>query len=332
MNKYYDVSDLLSYNKILNFVIGQRGGGKTFSAKKWCVNDFIKSGGKNQFVWVRRYKTEMKKLKTSFWDDIISTGIFKDVEFSVNGDKLMINGEVSGYLVPLSTSQQMKSSSYPNVTKIIYDEFVIEKSSLRYLSNEVESFLSLMDTIIRDRDNCRAVLIANNIQVTNPYFDYFKIRGDQSKRFVKKDDMIIEFYTNEVYAEERIKTRFGRLIKDTEYGEFSLYNKPLLDNPLFIEQRTKQARFCYALLWKGVYIGVWKDNKQDKLYLSDKYDRDGLVFTLTTDDHQPKMLYLKQFKNMANIKALKYAYSVGSLCFENQMIKRYFIDEILSCI
>ena len=80
MNKYYDISDLLSYNKILNFVIGQRGGGKTFCAKKWCINDFIKSGGKNQFVWVRRYKTEMKKLKTSLKMPVLIISSQNDVE------------------------------------------------------------------------------------------------------------------------------------------------------------------------------------------------------------------------------------------------------------
>ena len=47
MSKYYDISTLLSYNKILNFIIGQRGGGKTFGAKKWCINDFLKK--ENQF-------------------------------------------------------------------------------------------------------------------------------------------------------------------------------------------------------------------------------------------------------------------------------------------
>ena len=51
MSKYYDISTLLSYNKILNFIIGQRGGGKTFGAKKWCINDFLKK--ENQFIWVR---------------------------------------------------------------------------------------------------------------------------------------------------------------------------------------------------------------------------------------------------------------------------------------
>lgn len=330
MSKYYDLSGLLSYNKILNFVIGQRGGGKTFASKKWCINDFLKTG--REFVWVRRYKTELRKLKNNFWNDIIGSGLFPDVEFSVKGTTLYINNKICGYLVALSTSAQEKSTAYPNVTKIIFDEFMVDKGQIRYLPDEVDTFLNLMDTIIRDRNNCRAVLIANNIQVTNPYFDYFKIRGDQTKRFVTSDSICIEFYTGDVYAQERLKTKFGQLIKDTEYGDFSLYNQPLLDNPQFIGERTKNSVFCYALLWKGVYLGVWIDHKQDVLYLSDKYDKSGLIFSLTTDDHQPKMLYLKQFKQLSQIKQLKYAYSVGSLIFENQMIKRYFLDEILTHI
>lgn len=330
MNKYYNLSDLLSYNRILNFVIGQRGGGKTFSAKKWCINDFLKNG--KEFVWVRRYKTELKRLKNNFWNDIISSGIYPEVEFSVKGQNLYINNKLCGYLIALSTSAQEKSSSYPNVNKIIFDEFMVDKGQIRYLPDEVDTFLNLMDTVIRDRDDCRALLIANNIQVTNPYFDYFKIRGDQTKRFVSTDNLCIEFYTGDVYAQERLKTRFGQLIKDTEYGDFSLYNQPLLDNPHFVGPRPKTSVFCYALLWKGVYLGVWVDHKEDKLYLSDKYDKSGLIFSLTTDDHQPKLLYLRNFKQLSQIKQLKYAYSVGSLIFENQMIKRYFLDEILTHI
>lgn len=331
MSKYYDISGLLSHNKIMNFIIGQRGGGKTFSAKKWCINDFLKRG--NEFVWVRRYKTEIKNLKQNFWNDIIHEGLFPNTEFSIKGNNLFINNKLCGYLVALSSYQNIKSSSFPKVTKIIFDEFVPENG--RYLpgvNNEVEVFLNLMDTIIRDRANCRAVLIANNIQITNKYFEFFKIRGDQTKRFVQKDSCVIEFYANDEYANERLKTPFGQLINGTTYGDFSLHNQSLLDNPLFIQEKPKHAVFIYAILWRGIYFGIWKDAKQDVLYFSDKYDQYGLIISMTTDDHQPKMLYIKDFKNMSQIKTLRYAYSVGSLYFENQRVKRYFLDEILAYI
>ena len=51
---YYDFSKLVSYNALLSFVIGERGVGKTFGAKKFVINDFLKNG--NQFVYLRRYK------------------------------------------------------------------------------------------------------------------------------------------------------------------------------------------------------------------------------------------------------------------------------------
>ena len=332
MPKYYDISTILSYNKILNFIIGQRGGGKTFGAKKWVINDFLKKG--NEFIWIRHFKQEIKQLKRNFWDDIIHSGLYPDVEFSISGDKLYINNKLCGYLIALSTSNQLKSSSFPKVTKIIFDEFIFEKGHNHYRGDEVNDFVNLLDTIIRDRDNCRAVLIANNVQTTNPYFHYFNIRGDQTKRFVfdHKRGICIEFYTGDVYAQERLKTRFGQLINGTEYGDFSLYNKPLHDNNDFIQKRPNSSKFMYSLLWKGYYIGVWYDIKNDRIYMSNQYDSSGIIFSMTTEDHEPKTLFLREFKRMSQIRDIKYAYSVGCLFFENQMIKRYFLDEILPLI
>ena len=39
---WYDLSRVLSYNALLYFVIGERGVGKSFSAKKYVINHYIK--------------------------------------------------------------------------------------------------------------------------------------------------------------------------------------------------------------------------------------------------------------------------------------------------
>ena len=49
-----------------------------------------------------------------------------------------------GYAVNLSTAGMKKSVAYPLVTRIIYDEFTIEKGFIRYLPNEVQSFLNFL--------------------------------------------------------------------------------------------------------------------------------------------------------------------------------------------
>ena len=62
MSMWWDLKNTLSYNALFNFVVGSRGCGKTYGFKKWAAEDFIKNG--NQFIYIRRYKTEMNKKAT----------------------------------------------------------------------------------------------------------------------------------------------------------------------------------------------------------------------------------------------------------------------------
>ena len=52
---------------------------------------------------------------------------------------------------------------------------MIEKGNIRYLPKEVNTFLNLFDTVNRNRKDCRALLIGNNMSVVKPYFEYFHI-------------------------------------------------------------------------------------------------------------------------------------------------------------
>ena len=59
---YYNYNDLFSYNAMFNFVIGERGVGKTYGILKKCVKDFINTMSNEhprQFVYLRRYKSEL---------------------------------------------------------------------------------------------------------------------------------------------------------------------------------------------------------------------------------------------------------------------------------
>ena len=43
---YFDIHPILTYNALINFIIGERGVGKTYGCKKFCIADFIKNGNK----------------------------------------------------------------------------------------------------------------------------------------------------------------------------------------------------------------------------------------------------------------------------------------------
>ena len=64
---YWDIKRALSYNCLFNFIIGARGVGKTYGCKEFVIKRFLREG--EQFVYVRRYKDELKKMKR-FFDDI----------------------------------------------------------------------------------------------------------------------------------------------------------------------------------------------------------------------------------------------------------------------
>ena len=65
---YYDYDKISSYNATFNMIITNRGFGKTYGAKKRAINKFLKKG--EQFIYVRRYKSELKKVKDKFFEKI----------------------------------------------------------------------------------------------------------------------------------------------------------------------------------------------------------------------------------------------------------------------
>ena len=67
---WYSLNDLLSKNRLLSFVIGSRGGGKTFASQMWCIKDSIKHMDniecKHKFIWLRRYESEITQIKNNW--------------------------------------------------------------------------------------------------------------------------------------------------------------------------------------------------------------------------------------------------------------------------
>ncbi|HWI48416.1 MAG TPA: phage DNA encapsidation protein, partial [Rummeliibacillus sp.] len=162
---YYSPEKMLSYNRILNFIIGARGVGKSYGIKKYVTNRFIKKG--KEFMYVRRYKDDLKKIDT-FFNDIRSE--FPDHELKVKGKNFYIDGKLAGYAISLSSWQSLKSNPYPLVETIVYDEFLKEKDNSTYIPNEPRALLNLMDTVFRDRQDVRCICMANAVTIVNPFF------------------------------------------------------------------------------------------------------------------------------------------------------------------
>jgi hypothetical protein len=314
---YYNPNKMLSYNRILNFVIGARGIGKSYAWKVHPIKRFLKYG--EQFIYLRRYKPELKKVN-QYFDNVKEE--FPGVELKIKGREFYVNGKIAGWAIPLSSWQSEKSNAYPNVSTIIFDEFLREKDNSGYMPNEVSALLNLMDTVFRDRENCRCVALSNAVSVVNPYFLYFNLIPNINKRFNANESILIEIPDSKDFSEERRKTRFGKLIDGTNYGEMSLDNDFVNDSNVFIEKRSKESKYVFTVVYKGMNMGVWVDNDLGLLFLSHDHDPSSKkVFALSKEDLTENVMLISGWKKNYYLKKLVGSFMAGYLRFDNQVLR-----------
>ena len=320
---YWNIKNSLSHNCLFNFIVGDRGVGKTYGCKKWAIEDFLKTG--SQFIYLRRYQTELKRTN-KFFDDIKSA--FPDVEFKVNSPTAYINNKIAGTFIPLSTSKMEKSTPYPNVNKIIFDEFILDKGYHHYLPDEVVNFLEFYNTVSRGRD-VTVYFLSNALSVTNPYFLYFNLKMPYNKSISSTNDILIEKASNPEYVNAMKQTRFGKIISNTEYFNYSYGSDFLRDTNTFVEKKPYTATYFYTIVYKGVEFGIWTDiNKSGLLYVSNDIDKHCKIkYSITLSDHTPNTMLLKGHSSKF-IDNFIQCYKLGLVRFENINIKNMCEDII----
>ena len=320
-NIYYSYNKVLSYHALMNYILGERGVGKSYGLKKYLLNRFKKKH--RQFIYLRRYDTELRKSlrDNEFFKDIASDPLFKDDEFKVRGDKFYMNEEVCGYAIPLSKASIYKSVPFPNVDIIMFDEFLIDNNTYHYLPEEPEKLLDFIETVGRLRD-IQVFCLGNSISIVNPYFDYFNISlpyNSDIKTF-KNGLILINYIKNEEYRKVKRESKFGSLIKDTKYGDYAIDNKFLKDNNNFIKKKNPKSKFFFNLIINSHTYGVWMDYNSNEMYISKMCNNNHPVtITFNYKDHTENTIMLKS-KSVFFQNLVKH-YQAGNLYFDNIQIK-----------
>lgn len=325
MSKWYSPQQLLSYDRIVHMCIGERSIGKSYAFKKYPIDKFLKDGKK--FIYLRRYKPELKKLGTYF-DDIAE--IYPTHNFTVKGWKLFCDGKLMGQAIPLSMWQSEKGTNYPEYDTIIFDEFIREKDKSGYMPNEVSAFLNICHTVFRKRKGVRAFCLSNSVTEVNPYFLEFNIQLEKNKRFNFSGDkefknFVVVENTNGFYTpgyEEM--SDFEKMISHMEYGKMALNNEFTNDTKDFLKSKSKESKFQFTIIYKGRHMGIWADAGKGELYVSKSHDpKTKKVFPMSLDDQQENMNYEVGWKDNYHLLKLVTAFKKGYLRFDNQVIKTH---------
>lgn len=184
--RYYDIAHLIKdYPGAYYYLaFGERSNGKTYSALNYALENYFNKG--EQFAYIRRFGEDVKrknlqtllsahtengiisKLSAGSFDLVDYTG-GKFIAYKYNESTMKVEKDTQpmGYAFDLNAMEHHKSTSYPKVTTIIFDEFLSRQG---YLTNEFVLFMNTLSTIIRDRSDVIIFMIGNTVNKYCPYF------------------------------------------------------------------------------------------------------------------------------------------------------------------
>jgi len=336
---YYNFDKIFSFNAYFNFLIGARGLGKTYGAKHKVISKAIKSG--DQFIYLRRYKDELKISKDAFFADIWEA--FPEWDFRINGytaemapaetrDNKGREWQIIGFFVPLSTAQSRKGVSYHNVKTIIFDEFIIEKGATHYLPKEDVAFMNFYSTVDRWKDKTRVFFLANAADMMNPYFLAYDIKPDQSGEFVRKridpdtgiPFILCHFADSAEFSTGVYETAFGKFIAGSEYADYAVGSEFADNHDHLLQFKTAAAKYVYTVETKHGMFSVWLDGIERKFYIQERRPKQEIVFTMLADKMAEGKILVRYNDKM--IQTLRTAFNNANTLFDNAKTRNAFAE------
>lgn len=207
--EYYSLLPILKKGKDCKYymIFGQRSNGKTYAVLEYILKQHIESGYRHQGAILRRQREDFvgKRGKT-MWDNLLPR-ISELTNFRYNSIKYVgrqwflckydEDGNIEYcaqdpfcYGFAISEGEHDKSSSYPFIKTILFDEFISRAS---YLPDEFVQFMNSLSTIIRTKEDVKIFMCGNTV---NKYCPYFKEMGIKHYKDMQKGDIDIYTYAN----------------------------------------------------------------------------------------------------------------------------------------
>lgn len=237
--KYYRLDKILVHDAQYYVIIGERSNGKTYAVLEYFLQQYILSEYNDEFAVIRRWREDFKgKNGSQLFSGLVENGVISkltDNEFNTivyassrwyfakrdsHGAIVKKMETPCCYAFALTDKEHDKSISFPKVKNILFDEFLTNQY---YLPEEFVSFMNVLSTIIRLRDDVKIFMCGNTI---NPYSPYFAEMGLSHIKKMKKGE--IELYE---YGESGLKVavEFSDFdCKKKKSNKYFAFNNPKL--------------------------------------------------------------------------------------------------------
>lgn len=236
--KYYSLNKILKKNAHYNIIFGERSNGKTYSVLKYGVQKFFKTG--EQMAILRRHREDFRsKNAQTMFDSLIANGEIEKLSggeytkvvyynsrwymanYDEDLDKDIRAEKPFAFAFPLTEMERTKSTSYPYITTILFDEFLTRGY---YLPDEFIVFTNVLSTIIRLRNNVKIFMLGNTV---NKYCPYFKEMGLTHVPQMEQGTIDLYSYGN---SDLKVAVEYaGSVAKNKPSDIYFAFNNPKLD-------------------------------------------------------------------------------------------------------
>lgn len=205
--KYYRLTNILKYDAMYNVIFGERSNGKTFSVLEHGVKEYL--AGNGTMAIIRRWSEDIiGKRGSAMFSALAGNGIITELTkgqwtdvyyysrrwflctYDAESGRRICDETPFAYGFSLSDQEHDKSTSYPSITTILFDEFLTRKM---YMPDEFVLFMNVLSTIIRERDNVKIFMLGNTV---NKYCPYFKEMGLTHAKTMREGTIDIYKYGN----------------------------------------------------------------------------------------------------------------------------------------
>lgn len=284
---YWNIKELLPYQRNFNFVNSLRNNGKTYTTLGFFIERFLNY--REEFFYVLRTQDEKKSGAFGKAFEKVISKEFYHHEFTFSNDTCTINGIVAGHCRALSEAVKVKKESFPAVRWLVMDEYMLEQKHFdTYVKGweEPNLFLNLYHTIDREEDRVICFLLGNNTAFYNPYHLHkaFDIPMVEPGKIWYKENVLFQWaVAKEERLEQQENCKFARMIRGTNYGSYALEGNYLGDNADFVAEKATDAILSFYIILEGRLYGVWSSFKLCIAYITPANNAGGSKYVFAID-------------------------------------------------
>ena len=239
---YYSIRNIFKIYALYYMIFGERSDGKTYSVLEFMLRAYWEFGYEGAII--RRWDLDFKgKRGHSMFKNHINNELVSEITngewtsvYYYSGqwylckyddkDKRVLSPTPFCYGFSLNAGEHDKSTGYPNVKIILFDEFLTRDT---YLPDEFVLFTNTLSTIIRKRGDAVIFMCGNTVNQFCPYFTEMGITKARSMEQGKIDTYIYGKNEDLVVAVERTGVKDKSKRKEKASDKYFAFDNPKLN-------------------------------------------------------------------------------------------------------